>query len=102
MNKYFRMYPMSPALLFSLLKRSFGVGLLVLNYLSYGLMIKLAADPSLSALERFTYPALIWLVGWVFVIAGVYLAGPELVAKLKEYFVIFKHKILNKKDDKQT
>ena len=51
---------------------------------------------------KIIYPALIWLVGWVFVIAGVYLAGPELVAKLKEYLVIFKNKILNKKDDKQT
>ena len=87
---------MNPSLLFSLLKRSFGVGLLVLNYLSYGLMIKLAADPSLSAIARVIYPFLIWLVGWIFVIAGVYLAGPELVAKIKEYFVIFKNKIVNR------
>jgi len=87
---------MNPSLLFSLLKRSFGVGLLVLNYLSYGLMIKLAADPSLSAIEIVIYPFLIWLVGWIFVIAGVYLAGPELVAKIKEYFVIFKNKIVNR------
>ena len=90
------------AFLFSVIKRAFGVGLLALNYLSYGLMIKLAADPSLSAFERIIYPALIWLIGWVFVIAGIYLAGPELVAKMKDLFSIFKNKITNTKDDKQT
>ena len=72
MNKYFRMWIMNPALLFSLLKRLIGVGLLVLNYLSYGLMIKLAADPSLLAIERIIYPTLIWLIGWIFVIVGIY------------------------------
>ena len=72
MNKYFRMLIMNPALLFSLLKRLIGVGLLVLNYLSYGLMIKLAADPSLLAIERIIYPTLIWLIGWVFVIVKNY------------------------------
>ena len=65
-------------------------------------MIKLAADPSLSAFERIIYPALIWLIGWVFVIAGIYLAGPELVVKMKDLFLIFKNKIINTKDDKQT
>ena len=59
---------MNPALLFSLLKRLIGVGLLVLNYLSYGLMIKLAADPSLLAIERIIYPTVIWLIGWGFVV----------------------------------
>jgi hypothetical protein len=91
---------MNPALLFSLLKRLIGVGLLVLNYLSYGLMIKLAADPSLLAIERIIYPTLIWLIGWVFVIVGFYLAGPELVAKMKGFFVNLKNKIISKNDDK--
>ena len=100
MNKYFRMWIMNPALLFSLLKRLIGVGLLVLNYLSYGLMIKLAADPSLLAIERIIYPTLIWLIGWVFVIVGIYLAGPEIVAKMKGFFVNLKNKIINKNDDK--
>ena len=94
------MWIMNPALLFSLLKRLIGVGLLVLNYLSYGLMIKLAADPSLLAIERIIYPTLIWLIGWVFVIVGIYLAGPELVAKMKGLFVNLKNKIINKNDDK--
>jgi hypothetical protein len=91
---------MNPALLFSLLKRLIGVGLLVLNYLSYGLMIKLAADPSLLAIERIIYPTLIWLIGWVFVIVGIYLAGPELVSKMKGFFVNLKNKIISKNDDK--
>ena len=91
---------MNPALLFSLLKRLIGVGLLVLNYLSYGLMIKLAADPSLLAIERIIYPTVIWLIGWVFVIVGIYLAGPELVSKMKGFFVNLKNKIISKNDDK--
>ena len=91
---------MNPALLFSLLKRLIGVGLLVLNYLSYGLMIKLAADPSLLAIERIIYPTLIWLIGWVFVIVGIYLAGPELVSKMKGFFVNLKNKIISKNYDK--
>ena len=100
MNKYFRMWIMNPALLFSLLKRLIGVGLLVLNYLSYGLMIKLAADPSLLAIERIIYPTVIWLIGWVFVIVGIYLAGQEIVAKIIGFFLNIKNILINKNDDK--
>ena len=63
-------------------------------------MIKLAADPSLLAIERIIYPTLIWLIGWVFVIVGIYLAGPELVSKMKGFFVNLKNKIISKNDDK--
>ena len=86
------------ALIISLFKRSVGVIFLFLNYLCYGLMIKLAADSSLSASERIIYPALVYLVSWVFVILGIYLAGPELVTKIKGYFISLKNKIYKKND----
>ena len=83
---------------FSLTKRLIGVIFLVLNYLCYGLMVSLAADTDLSATERVLYPVLVYALSWVFVIVGIYLAGPELIAKFKEYFILVKSKLL--KNDK--
>ena len=85
-------------IIFSLTKRLIGVIFLVLNYLCYGLMVSLAADTDLSATERIVYPVLVYGISWVFVIVGIYLAGPELIAKFKEYFTLVKSKLL--KNDK--
>ena len=85
-------------IIFSLTKRLIGVIFLVLNYLCYGLMVSLAADTDLSATERIVYPVLVYGISWVFVIVGIYLAGPELIAKFKEYFILVKSKLL--KNDK--
>ena len=83
-------------IIFSLTKRLIGVIFLVLNYLCYGLMVSLAADTDLSATERVLYPVLVYGLSWVFVIVGIYLAGPELIAKFKEYFILVKSKLLKK------
>lgn len=83
-------------IIFSLTKRLIGVIFLVLNYLCYGLMVSLAADTDLSATERVVYPVLVYGLSWVFVIVGIYLAGPELIAKFKEYFILVKSKLLKK------
>ena len=83
-------------IIFSLTKRLIGVVFLVLNYLCYGLMVSLAADTDLSATERIVYPVLVYGISWVFVIVGIYLAGPELIAKFKEYFILVKSKLLKK------
>ena len=85
-------------IIFSLTKRLIGVIFLVLNYLCYGLMVSLAADTDLSATERVLYPVLVYALSWVFVIVGIYLAGPELIAKFKEYLILVKSKLL--KNDK--
>ena len=61
-------------------------------------MVSLAADTDLSATERVVYPVLVYGISWVFVIVGIYLAGPELIAKFKEYFILVKSKLL--KNDK--
>ena len=63
-------------------------------------MVKLAADSSLSAFERIIYPSLVYLISWIFVILGIYLAGTELVAKIKEFFTYIKNKFLRKKNDR--
>ena len=61
-------------------------------------MVSLAADTDLSATERVVYPVLVYGLSWVFVIVGIYLAGPELIAKFKEYFILVKSKLI--KNDK--
>tara|TARA_B100001057_G_scaffold500654_1_gene616933 strand:+ start:4601 stop:4873 length:273 start_codon:yes stop_codon:yes gene_type:complete len=84
-------------LIISLFRRALGIFFLVLNYLSYGLMVKVAADGDLSATERVLYPVLIYLVGWILVIAGIYLAGPEIIDKIKFYFKALMDKLFKKK-----
>ena len=49
-------------------------------------MISLAANQDLSPFERVLYPILVYAVSWVFVIVGVYLAGPEIIAKIKDIY----------------
>lgn len=87
-------------LIISLFRRALGIFFLVLNYLSYGLMVKVAADGDLSATERVLYPVLIYLVGWILVIAGIYLAGPEIIDKIKFYFKALMDKLFKRKNDK--
>ena len=87
-------------LIISLFRRALGIFFLVLNYLSYGLMVKVAADGDLSATERVLYPVLIYLVGWILVIAGIYLAGPEIIDKIKFYFKGLMDKLFKRKNDK--
>jgi len=60
-------------------------------------MVKVAADGDLSATERVLYPVLIYLVGWILVIAGIYLAGPEIIDKIKFYFKALMDKLFKKK-----
>lgn len=93
----------SSNLLISILKRILGIGFLILNYLCYGVMIALAADSSLSANERIIYPILVYILSWSFLLAGIYLAGPELVNKMKSYYVLLKSKFIKRRsNDKQT
>ncbi|MBL6900115.1 hypothetical protein OAP13_03480 [Gammaproteobacteria bacterium] len=90
-------------LVISILKRLLGVIFLVLNYLCYGVMIALAADSDLSSNERIIYPILVYLLSWGFLLAGIYLAGPEIVNKIKYYYNLVKSKFIKgKQDDKKT
>ena len=54
-------------------------------------MISLAANQDLSPFERVLYPILVYAVSWVFVIVGVYLAGPEIIAKIKDIYTFNTH-----------
>ena len=55
-------------------------------------MIALAADSDLSSNERIIYPILVYLLSWGFLLAGIYLAGPEIVNKIKYYYNLVKSK----------
>jgi len=46
----------------------------------------------------FFYAAVLYLISWVFLLGGIYLAGPELVAKLKEFYNVAKNKFLRRKE----
>jgi hypothetical protein len=46
----------------------------------------------------FFYAAVLYLISWVFLLGGIYLAGPELVAKLKEFYNVAKNKFLGRKE----
>ena len=85
------------SLVISILKRILGVMFLFLNYLCYGVMIALAADSSLSANERIIYPILVYILSWGFVIIGIYLAGPEIIAKIKTFYSSIKSKLIKRK-----
>ena len=52
--------------------------------------------------ERVFYPILIYLAGWILVIAGVYLAGPEIIDKIKYYFKLAWRTVFKKNNDNQT
>tara|TARA_B100001146_G_scaffold70776_1_gene62629 strand:+ start:182 stop:337 length:156 start_codon:yes stop_codon:yes gene_type:complete len=46
----------------------------------------------------FFYAAVLYLISWVFLLGGIYLAGPELVAKLNEFYNVNKKKFLGRKE----
>ena len=46
----------------------------------------------------FFYAAVLYLISWVFLLGGIYLAGPELVAKLNEFYNANKKKFLGRKE----
>ena len=46
----------------------------------------------------FFYAAVLYVISWVFLLVGIYLAGPELVTKLKESYNVIKIKVLGRKE----
>tara|TARA_B100000809_G_scaffold91880_1_gene90365 strand:+ start:180 stop:335 length:156 start_codon:yes stop_codon:yes gene_type:complete len=46
----------------------------------------------------FFYAAVVYLFSWVTLLSGIYLAGPELVAKLNEFYNVNKKKFLGRKE----
>jgi hypothetical protein len=46
----------------------------------------------------FFYAAMVYLFSWVTLLSGIYLAGPELVAKLNEFYNVIKKKFLGRKE----
>ena len=80
-----------------MLLRSFGVGLIFLSAAVYPLIGAIALNSSFSGTEKAIYSSLAYGLSWLILLLGVFLAWPELVAKLKSVFKNLKNKLFKKK-----
>ena len=88
--------------LIGLLKRLLGVALLVASwglYVPIGYLLSQAGWDNFPDMDYlyFFYAASVYLFSWVTLLSGIYLAGPEVVTKLKEFYNVIKKKILGRK-----
>ena len=86
-----------------LLKRLLGVALLVASwglYVPIGYLLSQAGWDNFPDMDYlyFFYAAMVYLFSWVTLLSGIYLAGPELVAKLNEFYNVNKKKFLGRKE----
>ena len=77
--------------------RLFGVGLIFLSAAVYPLIGAIALNSSFSVTEKAIYSSLAYGLSWLILLLGVFLAGPELVAKLKSVSENLKNKLFKKK-----
>lgn len=85
-----------------LLKRLLGVALLVTSwglYVPIGYLLSQAGWDNFPDMDYlyFFYAASVYLFSWITLLSGIYLAGPEVVTKLKEIYNDIKKKILGRK-----
>ena len=80
-----------------MLIRLFGVGLIFLSAAVYPLIGAIALNSSFSGTEKAIYSSLAYGLSWLILLLGVFLAGPELVAKLKSVSENLKNKLFKKK-----
>ena len=80
-----------------MLIRLFGVGLIFLSAAVYPLIGAIALNSSFSGTEKAIYSSLAYGLSWLILLLGVFLAWPELVAKLKSVFKNLKNKLFKKK-----
>ena len=79
-----------------MLRRLFGVGLIFLSAAVYPLIGAIALNSSFSVAEKAVYSSLAYGLSWLILLLGVFLAGPELVAKLKSIYENLKNKVLRR------
>ena len=80
-----------------MLRRLFGIGLIFLSAAVYPLIGAIALNSSFSVAEKGVYSSLAYGLSWLILLLGVFLAGPELVAKLKSISENLKNKLFKKK-----
>ena len=81
--------------------RLFGVGLILLSVVVYPLIGAIAISSSLNVTEKAIYSSLVYALSWIILIIGAYLAGPELVEKLKTISANLKNRIFAKISKKE-
>ena len=81
--------------------RLFGVGLILLSVAVYPLIGAIAISSSLNVTEKAIYSSLVYALSWIILIIGAYLAGPELVEKLKTMSTSLKNRIFAKISKKE-
>ena len=81
--------------------RLFGVGLILLSLAVYPLIGAIAISSSLNVTEKAIYSSLVYALSWIILIIGAYLAGPELVEKLKTMSANLKNRIFAKISKKE-
>ena len=81
--------------------RLFGVGLILLSVAVYPLIGAIAISSSLNVTEKAIYSSLVYALSWIILIIGAYLAGPELVEKLKTMSANLKNRIFTKISKKE-
>ena len=81
--------------------RLFGVGLILLSVVVYPLIGAIAISSSLNVTEKAIYSSLVYALSWIILIIGAYLAGPELVEKLKTMSANLKNRIFAKISKKE-
>ena len=81
--------------------RLFGVGLILLSVAVYPLLGAIAISSSLNITEKAIYSSLVYALSWIILIIGAYLAGPELVEKLKTMSANLKNRIFAKISKKE-
>jgi formate/nitrite transporter FocA (FNT family) len=87
----------------NILKRLIGVALLAVSgglYIPIGYLLLIAGWDNFPDMDYlyFFYAAVVYLFSWVTLLSGIYLAGPELVAKLNEFYNVNKKKFLGRKE----
>ena len=80
-----------------MLRRLFGVGLIFLSAAVYPLIGAIALNSFFSVTEKAIYSSLAYGLSWLILLLGAFLAGPELVAKLKSVSENLKNKLFKKK-----
>jgi formate/nitrite transporter FocA (FNT family) len=87
----------------NILKRLIGVALLAVSgglYIPIGYLLLIAGWDNFPDMDYlyFFYAAMVYLFSWFTLLSGIYLAGPELVAKLNEFYNVNKKKFLGRKE----
>ena len=79
-----------------MLLRLFGVALICISAAVYPLIGAIALNSYFSVTEKAIYSSLAYGLSWLILLLGVFLAGPELVAKLKSIYENLKNKVLRR------